>query len=237
MNIDFKKGDCITLMKDILDNSIDLIIIDPPYDLDSSTCSVKKSSINKMDKYLTDDYKNITNSFNINLVFNEFKRITKKFNLFCFCSNKQISSIMKWGEDNNYFTTLILWNKYNAPPFSNGVWRNDIEFIIHIREKGAVFKGDSKLKSKVKRYNLVSSKYGHPTEKPLKLIEELIKIGSNEKDLVLDCFAGSGTTGEGCYNLNRNCILYEKEEKYIDMIIKRLYNCNNKKLKSYFTKN
>lgn len=235
--IELRKGDCLELMKHIEDNSIDLIVTDPPYDLDSSTCSVAKSSIKQMSKYLSKDYKDITNGFDINLVFTEFQRISKKFNLFVFCSNKQISNIMNWGESKGYFTTLLIWNKYNAPPFANGVWRNDIEFIVHIREKGSIFKGDCKLKGKVKRYNLVRSKYGHPTEKPLKLIEEFINIGSNKDDVVLDCFAGSGTTGEACNNLERNCIMIEKEEKYCEMILKRMKNNNNKKLKTYFPSN
>ena len=62
----------------------------------------------------------------------------------------------------------------------------------------------------------------HPTQKPIELMEYLIKTYTNEGDLVLDNCAGSGTTGVACKNLNRNFILIEKEPEYIDIINKRL---------------
>ena len=62
----------------------------------------------------------------------------------------------------------------------------------------------------------------HPTQKPVLLIEYLIKTYTNENEYVLDFTAGSGTTGIACMNTNRKCVLIEKEEKYCEMIIKRL---------------
>jgi len=62
----------------------------------------------------------------------------------------------------------------------------------------------------------------HPTQKPVALFEYLIKTYTNEGDLVLDNCAGSGTTGVACKNLNRQFILIEKEQEYIDIINKRL---------------
>ena len=62
----------------------------------------------------------------------------------------------------------------------------------------------------------------HPTQKPIALLECIVKTYSNEGDLVLDNVAGSGTTGVACKNLNRNFILMEKERKYYDIILDRL---------------
>lgn len=62
----------------------------------------------------------------------------------------------------------------------------------------------------------------HPTQKPVELMEYLIRTYTKEGDTVLDFCAGSGTTGEACLNLNRKCYLIEKEQKYIDIIINRL---------------
>ena len=61
----------------------------------------------------------------------------------------------------------------------------------------------------------------HPFEKPLSLMERLVRIYSNEGDIVLDPFNGSGTTGEACIRLNRNYIGVEKEGKYCDLSLKR----------------
>lgn len=63
----------------------------------------------------------------------------------------------------------------------------------------------------------------HPTQKPVSLCEYLIKSYTNENDLVLDNCAGSGTTGIACKNLNRQFILIEKEEKYYNIILERLF--------------
>ena len=68
----------------------------------------------------------------------------------------------------------------------------------------------------------VAKKQGHITPKPVDLLEYIIRTSSNEGDVVLDCFAGSGSTGEACINTNRHCILIEREDKYIDIIKKRL---------------
>lgn len=62
----------------------------------------------------------------------------------------------------------------------------------------------------------------HPTQKPLALLEYLVKSYTNEGDLILDNVAGSGTTGLACKNLNRNYLLIEKELKYYDICLKRL---------------
>lgn len=67
-------------------------------------------------------------------------------------------------------------------------------------------------------------KYLHPTQKPVKLLEYLIKTYTKEGDLILDFCAGSGSLGEACMNTNRNCVLIEKEEKYCDIIANRLHN-------------
>jgi len=63
----------------------------------------------------------------------------------------------------------------------------------------------------------------HPTQKPVALFEYLIKTYTNEGDTVLDNCAGSGTTGVACENTGRNSILIEKEQKYYDIILNRLY--------------
>ena len=67
----------------------------------------------------------------------------------------------------------------------------------------------------------------HPTQKPVPLFEYLIKTYTNEGDLVLDCCAGSGTTGIACLKTNRQFILVEKEKEYYDITIKRIEDFKN----------
>ena len=71
-------------------------------------------------------------------------------------------------------------------------------------------------------YELDSKKMGHLTPKPIALLQNIIEHCTDPGDVVLDCFAGSGSTGVACMQSNREYILIEKEEKYIDIIRDRL---------------
>ena len=80
---------------------------------------------------------------------------------------------------------------------------------------------EKKYKSNVLEYSKDYDGY-HPTQKPVALLEDLIKTYTNKGDLVVDLTAGSGSTGVACQNTNRDYILIEKEQKYIDVIKERL---------------
>ena len=64
----------------------------------------------------------------------------------------------------------------------------------------------------------------HPTQKPTELLEYFVELLSNENDLVLDTFAGSGATGIACHNRNRNCILIERDAKMFEKMKNRIDN-------------
>lgn len=213
-------ADCMDILKQLPDKCIDLCCCDPPYlykRLGGKGCFLEDSV-----RKLSNDLNDIKDGFDIDNIFNEFKRVTKKFNLFCFCSNAQISSIMSWGEKNKYITNLLIWHKPNVAPFANGVWKQDCEFCIHIRESGAYFEGKAEIKNKVFTLPTVRGKWGHPTEKPLQIIERYLTLGSKENDLVLDCFSGSGTTAIACHNLKRRFICIERDEEYYQKSCERL---------------
>lgn len=76
-------------------------------------------------------------------------------------------------------------------------------------------------------YNIESKRY-HPTQKPVALLEHLIKMYSNENDLIVDCFMGSGSTGVACKNTNRNFIGIELDEGYFKIAQERMIGGTNK---------
>ncbi len=142
-----------------------------------------------------------------------------------FCSNKQISKIMSWFENKNYSVTLLVWKKTNPSPLCNLKHVSDLEFIVYVRGKGAYWNSDENLdiKYKLKQYPIVNGKNKlHPTEKPIKLLEELIRLHTKENDVVLDCFMGSGSTGIACKNLNRNFVGIELNKEYFEIAKKRM---------------
>lgn len=211
-------ADCLEILKQLPDKSIDLILTDPPYELNihggsgmGAFCDRKLVKLKHIDF--------MVHGFNYDAVFNEFVRICKKANMYIFCSNAQITKIMSWFEARNYYVTLLVWHKTNAVPLTNKKYHSNTEFIICIKEKGTTFNNMNVADStKVFSIPFPSGKLRfHPTQKPLELLEKLIKRKSNEGDLILDCFSGSGSTAIACNKLNRNFICIEKDEKFYNM--------------------
>jgi DNA modification methylase len=99
---------------------------------------------------------------------------------------------------------------------------NSIEFFFtFVKGKNPTF--NSTYDKGIYNYPLCHGKERtkHPTQKPLNLIKDLILKHSDEGSVVLDCFAGSGTTGLACKTLNRNFILMENDQSYYDIIVDR----------------
>ena len=197
----------------------DAIIIDPPYELSDAPPGKSHYGMS-LRKFEGQAYADITNGFDLS-IFLELERICQPFNMFCFCSNKQISKIMQHHEEKGRIVNLLVWHKINAAPFANGVWRGDIEYIIHARDNGAVFQGNAEEKRKVSSYPIVQDSE-HPTVKPLQLIQKFVQICTTEGQTVLDCYMGSGTTGIACVKTGRNFIGIEKEEKYFNLARQRI---------------
>ena len=84
---------------------------------------------------------------------------------------------------------------------------------------------NSKIKSNILKYKKDYQGL-HPTQKPIALLEDLIKTYSNENDVILDNCMGSGSTGVACVNTNRNFIGIELDDTYFDIASKRIYDCN-----------
>ena len=109
-------------------------------------------------------------------------------------------------------------NAYNKKPHKNSNYGK-----FEMKDDSRAGSTDKYPKSIIEFQKPHPSKAIHPTQKPLELIEYLIKTYSNEEDLILDNTMGSGTTGVGCRNLNRRFIGIEKEKKYFDIAYKRIF--------------
>jgi DNA modification methylase len=161
-------------------------------------------------------------------VLDELYRVMKKVNIYIWASQKQIPIFYKYFvESKKCNWNLISWHKTNPTPTCGNKYLNDTEYILFFRDKGVKIYGTYATKRTfyVSKKNLQDKKlYGHPTIKPLDIIENLIINSSKENDTVLDCFMGSGTTGVACKKLNRNFIGYEIDEKYFNIAKERIEN-------------
>ena len=222
--IDLKQGDCLEIMKDIPDKSIDLIVIDPPYELEAQRGGGFFRNSNEKRRKYQDEIENMMTGVSeqlLDILCNKMKKV----NMYIFCSRTQMLTLLNYANKNNFSWNLLTWHKTNPIPTCNNKYLNDTEYIVFMREKGVQVFGSYHTK---KSYFITSVNkkekqlYRHPTIKPLDIIENLIINSSQENDTILDCFMGSGTTGVACKNLNRNFIGIELDEKYFNIAKERI---------------
>ena len=211
--------DCMEGLKLLDNNSIDLVIIDPPYLLNLNKI---KKPIN-MNNY-ANELLNLKNGFDLKVLDILIKKM-KKINIYIYCSKRQVKDLLNYFSDKNCNHEILTWHKLNPSPLINNNYLPDTEYILFFREKGVKVYGNYHTKRKyyLSLTNKVDKqKYKHPTIKPLELIERHIINSSKEGDLVLDCFCGSGTTLVGAINQNRRYIGFEIDKNYYEIAKKRI---------------
>lgn len=226
-NYNLYKGDCLEVMKNIEDGSIDLVVTDPPYEIATTGAGIYKQA----DKQYVKELNGMKDGFSEE-VLDELCRVMKKINIYFFCSQKQIIPLLDYFVKKKKCNWNILsWHKTNPIPACGNKYLTDTEFILFFREKGVKVYGSFDTKRTWYATPLNQSdkkKYGHPTVKPLSILENLVVNSSQEGEIVLDCFMGSGSTGVACLNTNRNFIGIELDEGYFKIAQNRIEEAANK---------
>ena len=238
------KGDCLEIMKEIADGSVDAIITDPPY---GTTACMWDSVID------------------FDLMWEQLNRIIKHNGAIVLFGSEPFSSALRMSNIKNYRYDWI-WEKNKCNGFTMVNYRplKNIEIIsvfckspaTYVKNKQSIIynpQGIKKTNKKIinkKRRNLTTLTGGkwknenhlqtktnypktilkfnneyktkHPTQKPVALMEYLIKTYTNENELVLDFTMGSGSTGVACENTKRNFIGIEQDENYFKIAEKRI---------------
>lgn len=243
------QGDCLELMKNISDKSVDMVLCDLPYGV---------TARNKWDTVIP-----------FNLLWEEYKRIIKDNGVIClfgqgmFTAKLMISNTEMWRYN-------LIWHKTQPTGFLNAnrmPLRNHEDICVfykqlptynpqkttgHTRKvSSAEHKKNCKITTNYGEHNLKSydstERYPtsvityskdiqktalHPTQKPVALLEYLIKTYTNENETVLDNCMGSCSTGVACLNTNRNFIGIELDKIYYDIAVKRINNTIKTKYKN-----
>lgn len=204
------------------------IITDPPYLISQennfSSMKSKRQGI---------DFGKWDKNFDLFSWIEQYEKILdKNGSMIVFCSYRYVSFLIEKMEKNNLIVKDILeWKKSN--PMPRNIQRRyvqDTEFAIWAIKKGAkwVFNKDKNIPYLRATFNfpIVSGKErtNHPTQKSINLMKEIIRIHTNENDIILDPFMGSGTTGVAALQLKRRFIGIESEKKYFDIAKTRLSN-------------
>ena len=225
-------GDCFCALKSIPDKSVDLILTDPPYNI------AKYSTGNMKFEWRSEINNDLAEWDLVELkpkdLIGEFKRILKpNGNIFIFCSYNIIGEYHKVFDPEFDTFQFMVWHKTNpVPNFRKSSFLNSCELIVGCWNKGhtwnftnqkdmhnfiesGICMGSERLKDE-------SGKILHPTQKPVAVLEKIIKIASNENDVVLDCFNGVGSTGVAALKNNRRYIGIEIDNSYVKATEQRL---------------
>lgn len=211
--------DCMEAIKLLDDNSIDLVVMDPPYLLNLTKVKNTSSFNNYANELI-----GLKDGFDLKVLDLLIPKM-KKINMYIYCSKRQVKDLIEYftNKDCNY--EILTWHKQNPSPLINNNYLPDTEYVIFAREKGVKLYGSYHTKRKyyLSGVNQVDKKkYKHPTIKPLPFIENHIINSSKEGDLILDCYCGSGTTLVGAIKTKRNFIGFEIDKGYYEIAKQRV---------------
>ena len=222
-------GNCLDTLKNIPNESIDLIVTDPPYPTTSrgnagNSGGMLQKDINKKGKVFT--YNNI----NCKEYAPEFYRLLKDGS-HCYVMTNHINLIdmlNTFTDIGFHFIKSLIWNKGNK--IMGQYYMSQYEYILFFRKgKGKKINncGTSDILSiSNKKTKDKDGKNIHDTEKPVELMEVLVNNSSQENELVLDPFMGVGSTGIACIKNKRNFIGIEIDENYFNIAKSRLEEFN-----------
>ena len=222
-------ADCFEKLKEIPSHSIDLILCDPPYNLARySTGNMKFSWRSEINNNVA-DWDEVP--FDPSLLVDEFKRIlSPKGNIFMFCSYNLLGKFHEVFDPEFDTFQFMVWHKTNPiPNIRKSSFLNSCELIVCLWNKGHTWN----FSAQNEMHNFIESPIcmgaerlkspKHPTQKPIKILEHIIKIASNPNDIVLDMFMGVGSTGVAAHNLDRRFIGIEIDKTYFDAAAKRIF--------------
>lgn len=159
-------------------------------------------------------------------ILDEMCRVMKAINICLFCSQKQIIPLLDYfvkGKGCNY--NILSWHKTNPVPACGNKYITDTEFVLFFREKGVKIYGTTETKKTwwATPLNVIDKRqYGHPTCKPVPILECLVQNHSREGDVILDPFMGSASTAIAAIRQRRRYIGFELNKEYFDNACMRI---------------
>ncbi|MBU3206978.1 site-specific DNA-methyltransferase [Clostridium algidicarnis] len=233
-------GDCVEVMHRLEEDTVDLIITDPPYNL-GNFMKNRDTNLAKMRENFFgaagwDDLEFEEWVQSMDAYFAEAARLVKKGgSMIVFMSIIKVETLIRLAEKNGfYYKTTGIWHKLNPMPRNMNLhFVNSTEAWVYFtyKKRTGKFNNNGRVLHDFIETSITPNserKSGkHPTQKPEQLMEHLITILSDEGDMVMDSFMGSGTTGVVAKRLNRNFIGIEFNEEYYNMASHRIGDVQN----------
>ena len=211
------EGDCKETLKRIPTGSIDAVVMDGPYVLNTKG---KGTGCYKHTEFIQ-QIESFCNGFSTDIL-SEIARVCKKINCIFFCSSAQLDFYISFFEQYDVDFVLHTWQKTN-PFCSKGAMLSDTEYIVQVVDKSIVNKVDTTPEHFITpKYTKMKKKYHHGTIKPVEIMQKFIEKVSNPGDIILDPFAGTNSTGVAALMCGRNFVACELEEKYASVSEQRV---------------
>lgn len=205
-------GDCIEVMRGMADASVDAVICDPPYDAKTHAGARYggDGSLKKIDFAVLPDFAWVA----------EALRITRSW-IAAFCSLEMLAGYM--GSAGDRYVRGGVWHRTNsAPQFTGDRPAQACDGIAIMHAQGHHMRWNGHGRQAFWQTPIEQGERFHPTQKPICLMEWLLRDFTSPGDTVLDPFMGSGTTGVACVNLGRNFIGIELDPHYCDIARARI---------------
>ena len=223
--VELWQGDCLELIKQMPDGSIDCVVTDPPYKMNHSTGGC--TNIGMKNKWLGNiKAGNTVMNFSIDIKFSDwlpevFRVLKNGSHCYIFCNDKNIQELLNEATKCGFKeSNILVWIKNNATP--NRYYMKNLEFVLFLYKGKAKPINNMGSKCAVEVKNINGKSKLHATQKPVELLEIFINNSTKENDVVFDPFMGSGSTGVACVNTGRKFIGIELEKQYLYIAEKRI---------------
>ncbi len=205
---------------------VDLVLADPPYNFESEGGGFYGNwhgNGHEPRQYINNLAQANCITFNPTDSIELLSQNMELFYGYFFCNKDLIDKYIQSARKFKYMFDVLVMAKHNPIPACNSHHLHDLEYIVMIREKGTSYFKSDIYDNNRKFYMTTCNGTGlHPAEKPLEFMKRMVTVSSKPGNIILDPFAGSGTTGRAAKDLGRKCILVEIEEKYCEIAAKRM---------------
>jgi len=217
--------DCMTGLDRIPDHSVDLVVMDPPYELETTGAGAFGNDHREYHSELTPISEGISDE-----VLEKICSKMKNINIYIWCNKTQILQYLNFFDKKGCNMDILTWHKTNPTPTCGNKYLSDTEYVLFFREPGVKVYGSYNTKKKwyVSGLNTKDKKvYNHPTIKPMEFIRNMVinAIPDDKEDsriVVMDPFLGSGTTAAVAKELGQDYIGFEIDPVYYQTAIERI---------------
>ena len=218
------EGDCREILPTL--GLVDLVVTDPPYSISvTGSNQIRKDGTRRLDFFKGDDDWEVMTEMVVSAWRLSLALLPKNGSAYCWCGHRQFGQIVDAAEDAGFQTRFVVWKKDCPPPAMKGNgWRAGAELCVYAYGAGRTFTADQAvnvLEGDTFRHGQ-PGKVDHPTQKPVGIMDPLIRASSASGALVLDPFMGSGTTGVACVKAGRKFIGIEIDPGYFDLSCRRV---------------